>query len=558
MNSADCKGRLTFDLESDAGGRTVELPFVVGVLADLGGQRAPASGVAFRTIDRRQFDAVLAEMAPRLSLTVPDHLQPGGAEVEVSLCFRCLADFHPIAVANQVPALRQLLARRRELARSAPPPQTSTPSLEALGDLIDLEIFEPAISPVDEALADLDTRLTLALCEIVHHPQFQRLEASWRGLYYLVQQAEAASVEIRVLDCTKAVLLADLADAAASRLHERLAAEFEPPAGMPVGLLLADFAFGPDEADRRLAEHLAALGAALAMPVVASADPRMIGLDRFSQLRTAPGGRQTLPADSPWQAFRQSDAARYLALSLPRVLGRLPYADDFQRIDDFPFDEFLEGRHHGKLLWLNAGWAVAGRIVSAVARHGWPVGFSGLEAGPVDDLPGLTFRSDEGELAANCATEIALGGRRAAELAERGLLPLAYSKSLRGTYLPQATTCHEPPPRFEPLAHRQAQQQARLDDTLCRCRFLQGLRRLERELVRTVADAAQRERCLNNWIQTYVLADPAAADELTRARRPLAEARVQLRPVRGAARHELVADLVLHPLDPPAATRRVA
>ena len=113
---------------------------------------------------------------------------------------------------------------------------------------------------------------------------------------------------------------------------------------------------------------------------------------------------------------RESEDSRYVALTLPHVLGRLPYGADFKRVEEFNFEEMVDGKEHDKYLWMNAAWAYGARITDAMAKYGWMARTRGVEGGgKVEGLPVHTFPTDDGDVAMKCPTEIAISERRVFE-----------------------------------------------------------------------------------------------------------------------------------------------
>lgn len=113
--------QITYDVETGGAQEQRELPFVVGVLADLSAQ--PASPLAplkerkFVPIDRDNFNDVLAKSAPRIATRVNNRLTNDNTELPVELKFSSMSDFEPANVARQVPALKELLEMRSHLAQ---------------------------------------------------------------------------------------------------------------------------------------------------------------------------------------------------------------------------------------------------------------------------------------------------------------------------------------------------------------------------------------------------------------------------------------------------------
>lgn len=113
--------QITYDVETNGALQKVELPFVVGVLADLSGQPKdaprPLKERKFVAIDRDNFNDVLAKSAPRLAYRTDNELSGDGSQLNVELNFKTIDDFEPAKVAEQIPALNELLKIRQQLTQ---------------------------------------------------------------------------------------------------------------------------------------------------------------------------------------------------------------------------------------------------------------------------------------------------------------------------------------------------------------------------------------------------------------------------------------------------------
>jgi type VI secretion system protein ImpB len=114
--------QITYDVETGGAIQKKELPFIVGILADLSGQVDPDHPLPklkerkFVEIDRDNFDAVLEAAAPRIALRVPDRLKKDSTEMHnVLLSFTRMADFDPVNVVKQIPVLNELFTARNRL-----------------------------------------------------------------------------------------------------------------------------------------------------------------------------------------------------------------------------------------------------------------------------------------------------------------------------------------------------------------------------------------------------------------------------------------------------------
>src|SRR5262245_4222654 len=235
-------------------------------------------------------------------------------------------------------------------------------------------------------IGELDKKLSAQLNEVMHHPDFQKLEATWRGLHYLVSQSETGeNLKVRVLNVNKRDLFKDLEKAVEfdqSALFKKVyEEEYGQLGGSPYGMLVGDYEFSRSPEDVGLLKMISNVAAAAHAPFVSAADPKLFNMERFTEL-TAPRDLAKIfdgVEYAAWKSFRESEDSRYVALTLPHVLGRLPYGENFTKVDEFNFEEFVDGKHHDKYLWMNAAWAYAARVTDAYAKYGWMAHTRGVE-----------------------------------------------------------------------------------------------------------------------------------------------------------------------------------
>src|SRR5262249_30468848 len=388
-------------------------------------------------------------------------------------------------------------------------------------------------------IAEIDKKLSAQLNEVMHHPDFQRLESTWRGLHYLVQQTETGDhLKIRVLNVNKRDLFKDLEKAVEfdqSALFKKVyEEEYGQLGGEPYGMLVGDYEFSRQAEDVSLLKMISNVAAAAHAPFVAAASPKLFNFDRFTEL-TAPRDLAKI-FDSveyaSWKSFRESEDSRYAALTLPHVLGRLPYGKGFKRVGAFNFEEFVDGKDHDKYLWMNAAWAYAARITDAYAKHGWMAATRGVEGGgKVEGLPVHTFPTDDGGVAMKCPTEIAISDRREFELSNLGFLPLLHSKNRDFAVFMGAQSCQKPQAYFEADANANAELSAKFNYIMCVSRFAHYLKVMARDKIGSFMEVKDCERWLNDWINNYVIANPENAGDEAKARAPLADARIEVREV---------------------------
>jgi type VI secretion system protein ImpC len=215
-------------------------------------------------------------------------------------------------------------------------------------------------------------------------------------------------------------------------------------------------------------------------------------------------------------------------------LGRLPYGASFKRVEAFNFEEFVDGKDHDKYLWMNAAWAYAARITDAYAKDGWFARTRGVEGGgKVEGLPVHTFPTDDGDVAMKCPTEIAISDRREFELSNLGFLPLLHSKGRDFAVFMGTQSCQKAKTYFDPAANANAELSTKLNYLMCVSRFAHYLKVMARDKIGSFMEVSDCQRWLNDWISNFVVSNPESAGELTKAQKPLSEARVEVKEVKG-------------------------
>ncbi len=597
--------RITYPL--DIGGDTVlrELPFVLGVLADLLGptpeakQKWPLRERQFIKIDRDNFENVLRRYRPTLRLNVQSVsvLEPDAgidsssrAETEpipVELAFECMDDFEPESVARQIEPLRELLDRRQKLldlrgmltdqledaiqrrvfARSSEIEGEEDPGEDVLAHEIanrtladateyarehgaellaeffrlfssgTIPLSRDVTSMIEAHVRRIDEILSRQLCVVMHAPEFQQLEAAWRGLEFLVSRTSRDSdVVIRVLHITKQELKKDLARASefdqAAIFKKVYTEEFGLLGGQPFAALIGDFYVdhGPD--DMVMLQRMSEIAAACHAPFLTGASPKMFYFDDFTDL-AAPRDLvkifYSLEYDR-WNQLRSHADSRFLGLVLPRMLLRAPYGNDASAIGRFELDEQVEADAAARLLWGNSVYAFAGRLAEAFDRHGWCAEIYGMQRGGlVRNLPVHRGVTDEGDVVETCPTEIAISDRRRRELERLGFIPLCHYTRTNMAVFVNAPSCHRPELYDNQPDTDDAFLAAQLEYTLSVSRFMHYLASIVRDREGSFTEAEEYERFLNEWIQQYVSADRESLSPGEEARFPLSQASVRVR-----------------------------
>ena len=403
-----------------------------------------------------------------------------------------------------------------------------------------LRVSKDLEATISARIADIDRLLTAQLNAIMHAPEFQKLEGSWRGLHYLVMQSETSvMLKLRVLNISKKELGKDLEKAAEfdqSALFKKVyEEEYGTFGGAPYGALVGDYEFGRNPQDIALLEKISNVAAAAHAPYLAAADPGIMGLESFTDL---PNPRDLAkkfetPDYIKWKSFRESEDSRYVGLALPRVLIRLPYGPDTVPIETFNFKEDVDGTDHSKYLWSNAAYAMATRLTESFAKYGWCATIRGVEGGgKVEGLPTHTFNTDEGEIAMKCPTEIAITDRREKELSDLGFMPLVHCKGTDYAAFFGAQSCQKSKKYDTNAANANARLSTQLQYMFAMSRFAHYLKAIMRDKIGSFMTRKECEVYLNRWISNYVVSSEDAGMEL-KAKHPLKEARVEVAEIPG-------------------------
>jgi type VI secretion system protein ImpC len=393
---------------------------------------------------------------------------------------------------------------------------------------------------INERIAQLDETIATQLNAVLHHSDFQSLESTWRGMQYLLNRTETSTLmKVRVLNTTKQDLLRDFQRAPGfdrSTLFLKVyEAEYGTFGGAPFGALLGDFSFGPRPEDIELLTHLSHVAASAHAPLLTGTSPEMLNLEDFTQL-DAPTDIAKIfePATyAKWRAFRQSEDARYVALTLPKILLRLPYGEDTVPVEAFQFEEQVTGKDHDRYLWGNAAWALGAQVTRAFSLYGWCACIRGVESGGlVEDLPVHTFQTEDGEVAMKSPTETPITERRERELAEAGFTAIVHRKDTPQACFFAVPSAQKTRTYHSDAANANARLSAQVPYIFAVSRFAHYLKVMMRDKIGTYMSRDQAQTFLNNWIQSYVVSNDDAT-QAVKAKRPLKEARVDVEEVPG-------------------------
>lgn len=446
--------RITYDVHTGGAIEKRELPFIAGIFADLSGERDSLADPVFPPsikerkmvdIDRDNFNEVLRQSQPRLSLKNVDNLiVPGSdpakpAKIAKPITFGSMADFDPIRIIDKIEVTREVFAQRKLLrevqARSevtdaivvaldeacteldtagawsdAIGAKIKTALTDAVGTRVDdfVAAFKDRVAPLfagdkpaagksssatlDMAVSYIDKALSAQLSLVMHDEEFKKLESTWRSLFYLVSRSETGTrLKLRVFNATLAELRDDMDKAVEfdqSHLFKMIyEAEYGTFGGAPYSLLVGGYEIGPNSPDILFLRKMAEVGAAAHAPFITAASPQMFGLESFGNLAKPRDLAKIFEgADlAAWSEFRDSEDSRYVTLVLPRVLLRQPYGEKTLPADGFNFEEQVNNTtglpDNARFLWGNAAYFLAERITNAFSIYSWTAAIRGVEGG---------------------------------------------------------------------------------------------------------------------------------------------------------------------------------
>jgi type VI secretion system protein ImpC len=664
--------QITYDVETGGAQSRREIAYVVGVLAPLAGESekvaARLSDRKMVTIDRDNFDSVLASIEPRLSFSVPKTTDGSNGSLGVELVFQCFDDFEPISLVRQVPEMQDLYLQRgrlrdflakldgndglvelveailgdkkrrdalkdifvaaKDAISEAQKLDDAAERSEAVNSAIDkksrakgsdLELLlesgkmvleESQVPYAIELLAEffaqfvesgvisvsssddlpnlgglvsgrvamLDGAVSRQLNYIIHHENFQALEASWRGLNYLVMNTETgASLKIKVLNATFEELYKDLDKAVEfdqSTLFKIIYEnEYGTFGGEPFSVLIGDYQIGRSPRDITFAEKMGNIAAAAHAPFISSAYSKLFDMEDFDELHKPRDLTKLFESAEliKWRAFRETEDSRYVTLTLPKVLLRLPYHHENNPAEGVYFDEdvavtIYELDDKGevvkdkagnpivitaedangiefektkkevdarKMLWGNPAYILGRVITRAFELYGWTAAIKGVDGGGlVESLPAYTYETEDGDIKLNCPTQVSITDRREKELNDLGFMAICHCKGSDKAAFFGGQTTNKARQYLTDSANANAQVSSMLPYMLASSRFAHYIKVMMRERVGSFMSRQQVSDYLNNWLSQYVLLDDGAPQAL-KARYPLREARVDVTEVEG-------------------------
>jgi len=441
--------------------------------------------------------------------------------------------------------LEQAISATRQTPRDETEALLKTLTQEALNGTVSWD--KSLTVTINSAIDAIDRALSKQLSAIMQAEKFNKLEGSWRGLHHIVMNSETSSqLKIRVLNASKKEIQKDLEKAVEfdqSQTFKKIyESEFGTAGGEPYAALIGDYEFSAHPNDVDFLSNISNIAAAGFCPFISATAPEMFGFESFSELSKPRDLEKIFDSAEyiKWRSFRDSEDSRFVTLTMPRVLARLPYGQDTKPIEAFNFEEGIldsEGRQlqseHDHYCWMNAAYAMGATLSRSFAEYGWCTSIRGAEGGgKIEGLPSHTFVSDDGDIDQQCPTEIGITDRREAELSKLGFLPLCHYKNTDYAVFFGAQTTQKPKKFDDPDTTANFEISARLPYIMATARIAHFLKVMGRDKIGSFVEASEAEEWLNNWINTYVNNSSDASAEM-KARYPLREAQVEVKEIPG-------------------------
>lgn len=390
---------------------------------------------------------------------------------------------------------------------------------------------------LDQYIAQIDQTIGSQLDVILHHPDFQKMESSWRGLQFMIDRCDfRCNTKVEILDCSKEDLLEDFEEAPeiiqTGLFKHVYVAEYDTPGGQPFSNIVANYEFDSSAQDITLLREASKVSASAHCPFLSSVGAKFFGKSSVEEIAKINDLSNYMEKAeyTRWRSFRETEDSRYVGLLTPRFLLRLPYGQDSTPVRTFNYEENVSGEDHGNYLFGNPVFAFAGNIAQSFAKHGWAVNIRGPEAGgKVANLPVHLHDSGTG-MQIKMPTEMLISETRELEMANLGLIPLSYYKNSDFACFFSANSVQKPNEYANAEANANSMINSRLPYIFLVSRLAHYLKVLQRENIGSSKSRQKLENELNSWIQTLVTKMKDPEPELI-ATHPLRDGQVTVREI---------------------------
>ena len=364
---------------------------------------------------------------------------------------------------------------------------------------------------LDNQIAEIDRKISIQLDEILHHPKFQKMESSWRSLKFLVDRTDfKKNIKIDILDLSKEDLAEDFEDAPEtiqSGLYKHVYTdEYDTPGGEPYATMVSNYEFNSGSPDVALLQEISKVASSCHCPFLGAATPKFFGKDSVHELPKIEDLHNYMERTEflRWNAFRQTEDSRYVGLTLPRFMLRLPYGPETQPVKEFNYSESVTGDDHDKYLWGNASFSLAANMVRSFIDNGWCVQIRGPEAGgKVEELPIHLFDVGKGKQM-KIPTEILIPETREFEFAQEGFIPLSFYKNRDYACFFSANSAQKPQEYDDPIVTANMRINSRLPYIFLVSRIAHYLKVIQRENIGSTKSKTVLQDELNEWIRGLV------------------------------------------------------
>lgn len=408
--------------------------------------------------------------------------------------------------------------------------------VEAIGEL-DQSVQKIDKQLLDGMIAGIDAKMSSQLDEILHNQKFQELESTWRGVKLLVDRTDfRKNVKIEMLHMSKAEARESFEDSPEliqSPVYKKVYSDaYDQPGADPYAAIVSAYEFDNSSADIALLQNFSKVASSSHCPFIASVGPKFFGKDSMEEWKKIPDLSAYMEtADfAKWNSFRQTEDARYVGLTFPRYMARLPYDSENNPVSAFDYNEKVSGADHDKYCWGSAAFTFASNMVRAFQTDGWSVQIRGPQAGGmVEDLPVHLFDVGKGKQM-KIPTEVPIPETLEFECANLGFMPLSHYQGSDYACFFSANSTQKPQIYDDADATANSRINARLPYIFLASRIAHYLKVMQRENIGATKDSSVIQDELNRWLKGLVTEmDKPSAEQV--AKYPLRAAEVVVKDI---------------------------
>jgi type VI secretion system protein ImpC len=385
---------------------------------------------------------------------------------------------------------------------------------------------------LDDLVAQIDEKISTQLDEILHHDTFQQLESTWRGLKFTVDRTDfRQNVKIELFNASKDDLresFEDVPELIQSALYKRVyEGAYDQPGADPYSVMVSNYEFENSPPDMALLQNVSKVAASSHCPFLGSVGPAFFGKESMEEWKKIPDLAAHLSTIdyAKWNSFRETEDARYVGLTFPRFMARLPYGSDTVPVKSFGYEEEVTGEDHDKYLWSSAVFPMAANMAQAYVEDGWTNQIRGPQSGgKVEDLPVHLYDAGRGKQM-KIPTEVPISETLEFEAANLGFIPLSVYEGQDFACFFSANSTQRPTEYDDPQATANSRINARLPYVLLASRIAHYLKVLQRENIGSTKDASVIENELNQWMSTLITRMPNPTEDLI-AKYPLRDGQI--------------------------------